>query len=358
MASPLTNDLLLQATIYTGFWINWTKGASTGLTLTTTGGGGAVLVAFLAVFVQFTGSHSWGILRFILHQYRVDKNPHDGFYHQQQSILRNLSSADASIRFLQVGWAWRSKTRRPVVGTFPLALTAIMHLGLFLAAAIFSANASTSSGDEALIFSPYCGSVSSETTDLYSIQNVIIPYGIKSVQDSANYARSCYNRDAEAKPTGNWRDCSTYATPRLPSNGASNVACPFADEMCIAPAFQLDTGLIDSAMLGMNARPQDRIRYRKVTTCAPIAVDGFSQIKEGSSIFNNYTTPSETPELQYVELYYGQSYYYSLNGPGTLNYTYRYHAFLVNFKFEVQGAFPNDFQYFLRQVMRSLEVSL
>ena len=347
MASPLTNDLLSQATFYTGFWINWTKEAGTGLTLTTTGRGGAVLIAFLAVFVQITGNHSWGILRFILHQHRVDKNPHDGFYHQQQSILRNMCSADASIYLLKVGWAWRSKTRRPILGSFPLALSAIMHLGIFLVAAIFSATASTSSANEVLISSPNCGTVSSDTTDLNGIQNYIIPYGIKSLQDSVNYARSCYSSDAVAKPNNNWRDCSTYATPRLPWKGMNNVACPFADDMCIAPAFQIDTGSIDSGRLGMNARPQDRIRYRKVTTCAPIALDGFSQVKDGSSILTNYTTLSNIPELQYVELYYGQSYYYSLNGPGTFNYTYHYHTFLLDFNFEIQASFPDEFQYFL-----------
>lgn len=167
------------------------------------------------------------------------------------------------------------------------------------------------------------------------------------MQDSANDARACYSSDSVTKPTGNWHDCSTYATPRLPSNRVGSVACPFANEMCITPAFQLDTGLIGSDMLEMNARPQHRVQYRKVTTCAPITVDGFSRVKEGSSLLNNYTTLSNMPELQYVEFYYGQSYYYSLSGSGTLNYTYRYHTFLPNFNFEVQGSFPNDYQYFL-----------
>ena len=68
--------------------------------------------------------------------------------------------------------------------------------------------------------------------------------------------------------------------------------------MYMAPAFQLDTGLMSSdQMFGMNARPRDRVDFRKVTTCAPIEVDNFSQIEEGSSQLTNYTAQSDLQEL-------------------------------------------------------------
>lgn len=82
--SALSNGLLTQSTVYHGMWINWSQGFVRGATLTTTTTGGAILVALLALFIQFMGSHMWEILRFTVHQIRVGKRPRDGLYHQQQ----------------------------------------------------------------------------------------------------------------------------------------------------------------------------------------------------------------------------------------------------------------------------------
>ena len=96
-------------------------------------------------------------------------------------------------------------------------------------------------------------------------------------------------------------------------------------------------------MFGMNARPRDRVDFRKVTTCAPIEVDN----EEGSSQLTNYTAQSDLPELQYVKLYYGESVYMSTNGTKTLNYTYRYHTFLLSFDNLEGGNFNDYFEYCL-----------
>lgn len=65
--SALSNGLLTQSTVYHGMWIKWSQGFVRGATLTTTTTGGAILVALLALFIQFTGSHLWEILRFTVH---------------------------------------------------------------------------------------------------------------------------------------------------------------------------------------------------------------------------------------------------------------------------------------------------
>ncbi|KAK3174853.1 hypothetical protein OEA41_002099 [Lepraria neglecta] len=100
-------------------------------------------------------------------------------------------------------------------------------------------------------------------------------------------------------------------------------------------------------MFGMNARPRDRVDFRKVTTCAPIEVDNFSQIEESSSQLTNYTAQSDLPELQYVKLYYGESVYMSTNGTKTLNYNYRCHTFLLSFDNLEGGNFNDYFEYCL-----------
>ena len=175
--------------------------------------------------------------------------------HQQQTILRNSTSADAALKFLKLAWASRSKkcysTRRPL----PLDILAFVHMVAFLMATIFSATALTSLGDEFVVSSPNCGLLSSQTTDLSGIQDVFLPYSVKSLQESASCARSCYGTIAT---DDTWHDCSKYARSRLPSEQNTDASCPFSSSICTAPAFRLDTGLmISDQMFGMNARPRD-----------------------------------------------------------------------------------------------------
>ena len=347
MASQLQNDVLSHATIQFGVWTDWDKGSITGLTLTTSSAGGAVLIVFLALFVQFTGNHSWGIISFIVHQARVLKTPQEALYHQQQVLLRNASSADACVGFGTLGWVWRKKAHQPIVKSVPLFLLAMVHLAAFLVAAIFSASASTSSSDAVLVSSPNCGSLDISTTNLTGLRNTVFPYVVKSTEDSANYARSCYSPSGFDKATMVWHDCSSYAITSLPLNRFCNVTYPFTAEIYSATACQFDTGPIDSLNFGMNAPVRDRVTYRKTTACAPLVVNGFSQFKRGSSIASNYTALADLPELEYVELYYGQIKYLSLDGLAVRNYTYRYRTFLVDFNFLNDGAFPNEFEYFL-----------
>lgn len=267
--SPLSNGLLTQSTIHKGVWINWSQGYVRGATLTTTTTGGAILVAFLALFIQFTGTQLWGISRFTIHQTRVSKRPRDGLYHQQQAILRNFAPADAAKVFVQAGWAWRSKTRNPAKRSVPLALVALAYTITFLLAAILSATASTSQGDEVLVSSPYCGQINFQSPNLTAVFNIINAYETKSLSDSASYARSCYASEGTGRT---WQDCSTFPVPKLPTT-QTNASCPLQTDICTAQSIQLDTGLMDTNIFfGINAPPKDRLAFRKVTSCAPIEV--------------------------------------------------------------------------------------
>ena len=268
-SSPLSNGLLAQSTIYKGVWINWARGHVRGATLTTSITAGAILIAFLALFIQFTGTRLWGILRFTIHQIKVSKRPRDGLYQQQQVVLRNSSPAEAARSFMQVGWAWRSRVENPVTRSLPLALIAFVYWLAFLLAAILSAAASTSQGDEVLISSPYCGQLNFATTNISSVTTFYTDYATKSMSDSVSYARSCYVSEGTGRT---WQDCSTFPVPSLPTT-QRNVPCPFDADICTGPAIQLDTGLMDSDLVfGVNAPPKNRIVFRKVTTCAPIEV--------------------------------------------------------------------------------------
>ena len=250
-------------------WINWAQGHVRGATLTTGITSGAILVAFLALLIQFTGVRLWGIVRFTIHQIKVTKKLQDGLYHQQQVVLRNSSPADAAWSFVQLGWAWRPRIRNSVTRSLPLAFVALVFSIAFILTAILSAAAATSQGDEVLISSPYCGQLNFAATNLTTITNYFTDYATKSMSDSVSYARSCYASEGTDRT---WQDCSTFPVPRLPTT-QRNVTCPFDTDICRAPAVQLDTGLMDSDLaFGVNAPPKNRIGFRKVTTCAPIEV--------------------------------------------------------------------------------------
>lgn len=340
MATSTTNDLLAHADIHMGFWINWSKGSVRGATLTLNPGTGAFLIAFTAIFVQYTGGQFWGILRFILHLARVSQRPQDGLYHQQQAILRNQSSGAAAVDFLRGTLIWRTRAINPIRRSGLLGIIALVHLLGFLVAALFSTKVSSASGDQVLVESFACGSLDFGIQDVRVLWDLLLPYNQKANLDSASYARSCYS---EFGNSGSWQDCRTFPTPNI-NLRRENTTCPFSG-MCTAPAVSFDTGLMDSDFVfGVNAPQEDKLAYRKVISCAPIKVDQYTQTKLGTSARTNYTEPEQAPELQYVELYYGKAFYNSPEGTETSNYTYRYRDF-VDYQNISAGAFPDIFDY-------------
>lgn len=193
----------------------------------------------------------------------------DALHHQQQIVLRNSSPADAARAFTQVGWGWRSKVSNPIKRSLPLILIALAHSITFLLAAILSSTAYTSQGNEVLVSSPNCGLIDFNSPNLSAVLDILSAYETQSISDSASYARSCYSSGGTGRT---WQDCSTFAAPRLPTT-QSNVSCPFEEGICTVPSIQLDTGLMDSDLFfGMNAPLKNRVKYRRVTTCAPIEV--------------------------------------------------------------------------------------
>ena len=176
---------------------------------------------------------------------------------------------------MQLGWGWRSRAKNPTRRSLPITLVVLAHSITFLIAAILSSTAYTSQGDEVLVSSPHCGLIDFNSPNLSAVLDILGAYETESISDSASYARSCYSSGGTGRT---WQDCSTFAAPRLPVT-QSNVSCPFQEGTCTAPSIQLDTGLMDSNLFfGMNAPLRNRVKLRKVTTCAPIEVR-WSQIR-------------------------------------------------------------------------------
>lgn len=127
--------------VYLGVWVNRSyENVLRGATLTLGRGSGALLIAFIALFVSATGKAVWKIARFILH-YHLSSNKHlDGVYHQRQAILSNSQTAPDAVSVLfYAALAWRKKARRSLSrlgSVFGLAL--FIWVGFSVAGNIYS----------------------------------------------------------------------------------------------------------------------------------------------------------------------------------------------------------------------------
>lgn len=79
--------------------------------------------------------------------------------------------------------------------------------------------------------------------------------------------------------------------PMSPSS--THVPCPFGSDLCsVKDAVSLDTGYLNSQFhLGINAPAGDSIDFRRVATCAPLHVRGFSSAvvsQDGQNVTGYY----------------------------------------------------------------------
>ena len=266
--------------VYLGVWTDWSHGSVKGLTFTTTLRNGGLLVAFLALFVTFTGTCFWTIVSFITHQTLSRQAPQNATYHQRQAILRNSGTSGAALwKFLQMTWAWR---RINLAGSIKLTLVplllSLLSFCAFAAAGIFSSQVATSRGGEVLLVGDKCATYNSSliTDDnLGTFQSWVA----STIRSSANYESSCY------AGTGSTSSCSTFVRSKLPFTSTSGIPCPFPgkDRICQSPnqGLRMDTGFLDSHKdLGLNAPPSSRFLYRSVYECAPVNTEDYTVWKD------------------------------------------------------------------------------
>jgi hypothetical protein len=127
--------------------------------------------------------------------------------------------------------------------------------------------------------------------------------------NAMRYARDCYG-EAARKPS----QCGKLTKQDIKWKSESNVGCPFMASICrvnTTAAYRKDTNLRDSHIdLGINAPPKDRVKFRKVTTCATLNGTRFGKMK-------NVTDPAGRTG-RYIQLYFGHlgnisEYTYSIN---------------------------------------------
>lgn len=263
-----------NATVFVGIWNDWSRGSIKGSTLTVPTATGSIVIAVLALFISQAGSHSWSIVCFLTHQTRSTTKPRNGLYHQQQVILRNSvwgSDIGTIYQLGRVAWSWRGHGMRSIRATMWLLLLGVVHLSLFLITGTLSSRIVTI-GNEVLIHGPNCGVWNPNSGGPLDLdeQFEYDLHGSADAQSSWDYVQNCAS---QGQPSP---ECSTFKKLRVSFNTTEQAPCPFSPEMCNGPingSIQFDTGLIDSRDdLGINARDEDRVQYRRVMTCSPVSI--------------------------------------------------------------------------------------
>lgn len=250
------------ANTYFGPWINWEFGAIRGSTLTLSAQNGALLLAFVALFVALAANALWRIVAFTTHQVQAARRDHDALHHQHQVILRITESpGKAAWEFMQLIYYWRKRADSSLLRSLGMTFLALFCLAVLGVAGVFSARIVSAYGQHTLIISDHCGLWLSETQ-----VDRLTGYAIKLGQDTLAadaYARECYGTDESAP------QCSQYYKGQIPFRSKANVSCPFSSEICRTLAFEMDTGLVSSFHhLGWNTPDSQRVDWRKSSSCA------------------------------------------------------------------------------------------
>jgi hypothetical protein len=268
--------------VYTGPWVNYSIGRVTGATLTLSGRDSGFLVAFLALFVAVTGGRCWAVTRYVVHQLRARELSRDALYHQHQNTLRNNQTAAGALwELMRTTYFWRRLRWSAVLRAAPLLLLAFLNVAVFGAAGILSSQVTKAAGGDLLLKGNTCGYVAVPTKDediLKDRQVALVASANQSAQ-AIQYAANCYSADNGG---GNAFSCNNYVVQNLPYTTNLNATCPFESGTCLfgdTAAVQFDTGYIDSSSaLGMNAKFENRVLYRQVTTCAPLVLKKFEKL--------------------------------------------------------------------------------
>lgn len=327
------------ATIYTGFWINWSYGRIYGSTITLTAGNSAFLVAFVALWVRFVGGQLWTVLTFLVSIARSTTDPQDALYHQQQAILRNTSQpSNVMWAMLKLSWFWKGTARRANSRTFAFVFACLAYIAAFAIAGIFSSRLSSADSEVLLLPGSRCGMLSveslqdwrqstNETHESYqdwSIKGSMRDSNyIQLIHQSHVYVSQCYNSTLN-DPN---QPCLPYGRSRITWNTTRNVACPYDDEMCIANAINFDTGFLRSdTHFGINTK-KNHVEYRKVMTCAPITTKGYVAGYFNASEMNETAGLGDTAytDETFLTYSYGQGVFFTDNTTYAFsNYSFDY----------------------------------
>ncbi|XXH04288.1 hypothetical protein Hte_010702 [Hypoxylon texense] len=346
-----------QYGVYTGIWVNWSRGRVSGTTITLSNSDGDLVIAFTAFFVGLIASRFWRIACLVFHRVYSTQKPRDALYHQRQAILRNSESAGSGVwSVIGLYWAWRDSTpaKKIFVRTIPLIVFSLACVIGFTLASGFSSRISTAVGNQVLIDGSHCGY-------LYGQGPIKGTWEINQLTNAANYAQQCYSSSNGS--VAGVLDCTLFVTKSLDIIADDSAPCPFNSGICRTDDANLllDTGYINTVdHLGMNAHPEEAVRIRTTLHCAPLVTEGYTSSRTTSTLnytryhYGNraptssdngtgidYTIEVKDLASQYIEGYQQGSTQYNLNALLSARYQYDFIADESNWNASSDLALPD-----------------
>ncbi|SPO01918.1 uncharacterized protein DNG_04591 [Cephalotrichum gorgonifer] len=286
---------------YIGLWKNYADGGQLTLTLEETQAG--ILASFLVIFAGIAALSAWNIVRFLLHQSRSGDETHDGLHHQVQAILRNSSGLVQALQLMfQVAKAWRQRLGVVIVArrlSVVFFVAFIFFIGSTFAQLFISLTWSTA-GAQFLVKTDSCSFYFPDVPDQRLRPDQAEYIYLKSRLEAAMmYERVCYSEGAVI----NSPDCSTLPVPVIEIEQQDDV-CPFADQtLCIStdsvPVRMVAT-VNSNTHLGINAKPEDSIVYRRTARCSPIQNDHTIDTPDGLNFMYGPFTGTPDTEATFV----------------------------------------------------------
>lgn len=186
----------------------------------------------------------------------------------------------------------------------------IFCIAAFGTASTFSARISTSMGSDVLVRSPTCGLLLIDgQMNMNDARTRLAPFLKQKYNSYVKYAQNCYSSQSELE------SCNAFSTRLSGTKITRNASCPFGNGICKSDYGNIifDTGYLDShANFSLNTRPDERVLFRRVTSCAPLNSERYSK---------TYISP--VTGLNYTRFYYGSLAGFS-DGKHGLDYTYEY----------------------------------
>ncbi|KIW71682.1 hypothetical protein PV04_03820 [Phialophora macrospora] len=319
--------------VHEGVWTNYSRGKVWGFTWTLRPTHAVIMTNTLAVLVTVCGVQLFNIIRYMLYRRGISYQPETPHMQKQQNILKVAVSDMATAQsMLSLAWKQRRSSGKRSIRAYTIGVFAVIYTVLFWVAGIFSNKAISSSSTtgpwEVLSKSKSCGVWNQTYMDQISSLDIstednfemLVQFNSKKGQDvqlSLEYAQECYL--ARSYSLNMSSTCKTFKTSSLIA-GYGNGTCPFPSHLCHdnSETAVLDTGYIDSHDdLGINAKPEDRIRYRRVTTCT--VLNDTNYITGWNGMIANASSPGASPDTAYAN--FGPSIYKNTN------WTYSYSNF-------------------------------
>lgn len=280
-------------------WVDHSDGRHI-LTLRTAAAG--ALQAWIPIWISLVGAASWILIkRLWYHQrFRRDRGKiqQSLFERQEQVLLRNSAGDLGTFWDAFSLWrTWRKSRHCTFRHVAPIMIGGILFWACWQVAGIVSFYIWQSRvPDVGLIHSPNCGYlVLNSSGDTLPFRSI----GLSQTILAETWVSQCYTNSSQQSGA-----CNLYPQQALGFKKITGVACPFASpSICISTnstPHQMDTGPINShSDLGINAPPNERITYRKNTTCSPVHGSPFAQVVNSNETDEADLWPADTVLQRY-----------------------------------------------------------